>query len=317
MTAPMTTTDTAIRSRPTTAPAVAVVFPGQGSQRPQMARPWQDHPAAALWGQADQVLARDVTRLGADADADELREPHNCQVALFVHHAVLWAAWCDAGGTAAVTAGHSLGEYNALVAAGVLDFAAALRLVDARARATQAAAEANPGGMVACLGGDEAAITSLCAATGVHLANDNAAGQVVVAGTDEALGQFMRRAAAVRARPVRLEVGAAYHSPLMEPAVAGLDAAIATTTFADAQIPVVANVDGQVHTAAAEWPDLLRTQLLAPVRWRDCVRGLTQQGVEEVVELGASPVLSGLVKRTQPALRRRHVSAPDDLAVAL
>jgi [acyl-carrier-protein] S-malonyltransferase len=313
----MTATDSATHSRTTTAPAVAVVFPGQGSQRPQMAQPWLDHPAAALWATADQVLQRDVSRLGVAADADELREPSNCQVALFVHHAVLWSAWTDAGGTAAVTAGHSLGEYNALVAAGVLDFAHALRLVDARARATQAAAQRNPGGMVACLGGDEAAIIGLCAATGVHLANDNAAGQVVVAGTEEALGQFMERAAAERARPIRLEVGAAYHSPLMAPAVAGLDAAIATTTFADAQIPVVANVDGEVHTAAAEWPELLRAQLLAPVRWRDTVSGFRELGIEEVVELGASPVLSGLVKRTDPTLRRRHVGGPDDLVVAL
>jgi [acyl-carrier-protein] S-malonyltransferase len=317
VTAPTTTPDAANRSGTATTPAVAAVFPGQGSQRAQMARPWADHPASALWGQADKVLGRNVTRLGLDADTDELRAPSNCQVALFVHHAVLWSAWRDAGGTAAVTAGHSLGEYNALLAAGVLDFAAALRLVDARARATQAAAQRTPGGMVACLGGDEAAITDLCAKTGVHLANDNATGQVVVAGTDAALDLFMARAAELRARPVRLEVGAAYHSPLMASAVAGLDAALATTTFADAQVPVVANVDGQVHTAATEWPELLRAQLLAPVRWRETVRGLAQLGVEEVVELGASPVLSGLVKRTDPALRRRHVSGPDDLVVSL
>lgn len=295
---------------------VAVVFPGQGSQRPQMAQSWQDAPAFTRWAEADEVLGRDVTHLGLSAGADELREPANCQVALFVHHAVIHESWRRAGGSAAVTAGHSLGEYNALVAAGVLDFADALRLVDVRATATQAAAIQRPGGMLACLGGDEDAVRAACREAGAHIANDNAPGQLVVSGTDDALRRVAEQAAAARAKAVRLDVGAAYHSPHMEPAVETLGAALDATVFRDTHVPVVANADAQLHTAAGDWPALLRTQLTSPVRWRATVATMAAAGVEEVVELGAAPVLTGLVKRAAPKLRRRNVNTPDHLAAS-
>ncbi|HVM00859.1 MAG TPA: ACP S-malonyltransferase [Egibacteraceae bacterium] len=300
----------------TGAGAVALVFPGQGSQQPGMALPWREHPAFSRWAEADSVLDRAVTRLGLDADADELREPATCQVALFVHHAVLLAAWRAAGGSEPVAvAGHSLGEYNALLAAGVLGFADALRLVDARARATQEAADAAPGTLVACLGFPVDEVTAACARAGAHVANDNAPGQVVVAGSDEALGRLREELAGsdTRGKVVDLPVGAAYHSPHMAAAVEPLGAALDAATFADAVLPVVANVDAAAHTAAGEWPGLLRDQVVSPVRWRESVATLARLGATAVVELGASPVLTGLVKRTDRGLGRQTVTTPEDL----
>jgi [acyl-carrier-protein] S-malonyltransferase len=293
----------------------AVVFPGQGSQRAGMARPWREEPTFARWAQADDLLDRDVTRLGLDAGDDELRVPRNCQVALFVHGVVLHEAWVAAGGRAVAAAGHSLGEYNALVAAGVLDFADGLRLVDARAAATQDAADQRPGTMVACLGYPVDVVADACAHAGAHLANDNAPGQVVASGTQQALDELAERLAATdhRGKVVALQVGAAYHSPHMDPAVEPFGRALDAVAFRDAAMPVVANVDARAHRAAGDWGDVLRRQLTAPVRWRDTVHALGRLGVGHVVELGASGVLTGLVKRTDRGMARRTVAKPDDL----
>lgn len=293
---------------------IALVFPGQGSQQEGMARPWRDHPAAQRWEEASQLLGWDVAALGTDADADTLREPRNCQIALYVHHVVLLQAWREAGGQEPIaTAGHSLGEYDALVAAGVLGFADGLRLVDVRARATQDAADRAPGTMVACLGFEVAAVQAACTASGAHVANDNAPGQIVVAGSRPALDR-LRAALAEHSGKIRdVNVGAAYHSPHMAAAEAPLRAALEAAELSDAAVPVVANVDAQAHTAAADWPDLLRRQVTSPVRWRESVGTLAARGVEEVVELGATGVLTGMVKRIDRGLARRTVSAPEDL----
>jgi [acyl-carrier-protein] S-malonyltransferase len=295
---------------------VAVVFPGQGSQRPGMAAAWMDHPAAARWSDADAVLGRNVTRLGLEADADELRDPVNCQVALYVHHAVLLDAWRAAGGSPAIAAGHSLGEYSALLAAGILPFEEGLQLVDRRARATDIAAAQNPGGMVACLGGDTDVLRAACDAAGVFIANDNAEGQLVVAGSHDALDAFAVVAADGGARVRRLDVGAAYHSPFMRAAVPLFEPALTAMTFLDGAIPVVANVDAAPHRHARDWPALLRAQLTAPVRWRESVQSLAQAGTRSLVELGASAVVTGLAKRIAPQLERSAVLAPSDLEAA-
>ncbi len=293
---------------------IALVFPGQGSQRPGMATSWQDHPAFARWKEADDLLGRDVTRLGLDAPSAELRQPVNCQIALFVHGAVILDAWRAAGGEAPVVlAGHSLGEYNALVAAGVLGFADALRLVDARAHHTQDAADAAPGTMVACLGYEVEDVEAACAAADAHIANDNAPGQIVVAGSDAALERLREALTAGKGRVMDLDVGAAYHSPHMEAAVAPFGEALRAAAFADAALPVIANVDARPHRAAGEWPDLLRRQLTAPVRWRETVGTFAELGVTEVVELCATPVLCGLVKRTDRTIARRAVATPEEL----
>jgi [acyl-carrier-protein] S-malonyltransferase len=297
----------------------ALVFPGQGSQRPGMAIPWQDHAAWLRWEEASAVLGWDVTGLGLRADAGELRQPANCQVALFVHEVVLLETWtAQTGEDPVAVAGHSLGEYVALVAAGVLGFADGLRLVDARAGATQAAADAAPGTMVACLGFPVEDVRAACVQAGAHLVNDNAPGQVVVAGSVDALGRLRAVLGGDggrdrRGKVVDLEVGAAYHSPHMAAAVEPFGTALDAATFADARVPVVANVDAAPHTAAGEWPELLRRQLVAPVRWRQTVQTLVALGASRVIELCASPVLTGLVKRTDRSIVRHAVAVPDDL----
>jgi [acyl-carrier-protein] S-malonyltransferase len=293
----------------------ALIFPGQGSQQPGMAGPWRDVPSWTRWAEADDVLGMDVTRLGTDAAADELREPRSCQIALFVHHVVLLEAWRAANPSreVALTAGHSLGEYDALVAAGVLPFGDALRLVDVRARATAAAAEDMPGTMVAALGFDVADVMAACEQAGAHVANDNAVGQVTVSGTPDQLARVKDLLADGPGKVRDVPVGAAYHSPHMASAVAPLGQALDTAPFADAAIGVVANVDAQVHTAAEEWPTLLRDQVVRPVRWRESVLTMAGEGVDEVVELGATPVLVAMVKRIDRSIGRTAITTPEDL----
>lgn len=284
-----------------------------------MAAAWSDHPAFARWAEADDVLGRDVSRLGLEADDEELREPANCQVALFVHHTVLLDAWRSTTDAEPVAvAGHSLGEYNALVAAGALGFSDGLRLVDARARATQAAADDAPGTLVACLGYEVEEVAEACEQVGAHVANDNAPGQVVVAGTADALARLKEELERVgegrRTRVMDVNVGAAYHSPHMANAVEPLSAALDAATFSDATVPVVANVDAAAHTAADEWPALLRDQVVSPVRWRESVTTFPSLGATAVVELGAKPVLSGMIKRIDRSIDRRTVATPEDLS---
>ena len=292
---------------------VAFIFPGQGSQRPHMASPWVDHPAYAVWAQADEVLGRDVTRLGVDADADELRQADNCQIALFVQHAMLLAAVEAEGLQATLTAGHSLGEYDALVAAQVLSFDDALRLVDVRARSTFEAAQARPGTMVACLGFERADVQAAAGAAGAYLANENAPGQITVSGSASALDALKAGLADKGGKVVDLEVGAAYHSPHVEAAVPILGEALDTATFSDATIGVVANADAKVHTAAADWPNLLRIQLTNPVLWKDSVETMVAEGITDMVELGATAPLTGMIKRISRPTKRHAVHTPEDL----
>lgn len=298
----------------THADGVALVFPGQGSQRPGMARAWQDHPASDLWGRADDALGWDVSRLGLDASAEELRDPLACQVALYVHHGVLLEAWRKAGGEEpVVVAGHSLGEYSALLAAEVFTFEDGLRLVEARARATSEAARRNPGSLVACVGMRTPDVAAACEQVGAYLANDNAPGQIVVAGSPQALAELPAALEGAGGKVVPLQVGAAYHSPHMQPAVEPLREAVARAALSDARIPVVANVDARAYTSAAAWRRLLPEQLVSPVLWRDSVATIaTLAG--QVVELGASAVLTGMCKRIASDLTRRTVSTPQDLA---
>jgi [acyl-carrier-protein] S-malonyltransferase len=172
--------------------------------------------------------------------------------------------------------------------------------------------------MVACLGYPVDAVTQACARVGAHVANDNAPGQLVVAGAADVLDQLRAQleAGGERGKVVSLEVGAAYHSPHMQAAVAPFGVALDAAAFSDARIPVVANVDARPHRIAAEWPDVLRAQLVSPVRWRETVNTFADLGVTDVVELGPSAVLTGLVKRTDRSLARRTVTGPDELAGA-
>jgi [acyl-carrier-protein] S-malonyltransferase len=295
---------------------IALVFPGQGAQRAGMGAPWRDHPSWSVVERLSEATDRDLGDLLVRADADTLRRTSNAQPATFALSLMILNA-ARAGGLMDVTpvalAGHSLGEYTALVAAGVLSEADGGRLVAARAAAMQAAADATAGTMAAVLGLDAVTLAEACdAVEGAWMANDNAPGQIVIAGTVagvEAAGTAARASGAKRVIP--LPVGGAFHSPLMALAQGPLDEALAAAHFAAARIPVVANVDAEAHLSTFD--ELLSAQLVRPVRWRESLLTLGSLGATTFVELGPGAELSGMVKRTVPDAARVSVATPEDL----
>ncbi|MDQ6840428.1 MAG: ACP S-malonyltransferase [Actinomycetota bacterium] len=296
---------------------LALLFPGQGSQRPGMGAPWQGHPSWKLTEEVADASGRDVASLLLDVDTDTLKATRNAQLAAFtLSLVILDAARAEGLDQASVVAGagHSLGEYSALVAVGVLSVAEGARLVAARGEAMQAAADVAPGTMAAILGLDADLVVQSCAdVEGSWVANDNAPGQIVIAGTAsgvDAAGANAKKRGAKRV--MALAVGGAFHSPLMASAQSDLDSALAAATWGGAHAPVVANVDAVAHDDG--WSDLLSRQLVSPVRWRESMLALPQLGVTITVELGPGSELSGMVKRTLDGVERAHVAKPEDLA---
>ena len=295
---------------------IVFTFPGQGSQAPGMGSAWADHPSWELVEEASDAADRDVAALLLDTDADELTVTRNAQLATFVTSMVVLDAVSRIGAEAVAHAGHSLGEYSALTAAGALDFGDAVRLVNERGDAMQAAADEQQGTMAALLGldDDQADIACQRAAGDVWIANYNAPGQVVLAGVPDDLDRACEIAKELGAKRVmRLPVGGAFHTPLMAPARDRLRKAIDQVEFRAPEQPVYANVDGIAHDDAADWPDLLGAQLCSPVRWRQTLRNLEDDGFTCFVELGPGTVLTGLVKRTVKADKRISIAAPADL----
>lgn len=292
------------------------VFPGQGSQQPGMGAAFADDPSWSVVEQASDAAGRDVAHLLLHADADELVETRNAQLGTFVHSMVVLDALRRRGVEPAAAGGHSLGELSALCAAGVLDFADAVRLVAERGEAMQVCCTERTGTMAAVLGLDEPAVEAVCASIDgdVWVANLNAPGQVVVAGDPDAIDRAGAAAKDAGAKRVMaLDVSGAFHTPYMAPAGERLGAAIAEATFHDAGIPVVANVDGGVHTAAGDWPALLERQLTSPVRWTGCVQALLAEGATTFVEAGPGTVLTGTVKRIDKTTTRHSVMTPDQV----
>ena len=272
----------------------ALLFPGQGSHAEGMEEPFRGHP----------LLERGLELLGYDPFERLSEGTRYQQPALFLCSVTAWATWreSDEGADPApvvAAAGHSLGEYAALVAAEALAFDDAVALVDERAAAMADAAQRRPGGMVALLGGDPVAVRALALRLGLTVANDNAPGQVVLSGALDAVAaaeDASRAETGARAR--RLDVGGAFHSPLMEPAAERLAAALERTPVAVPRLPVYAN------GTAAPFADVRRElaeNLLRPVRWRETLLTLRAAGVERFVELGPGAVLTALVKRTLAA----------------
>lgn len=265
----------------------ALLFPGQGSHAADMDAAWRDSP----------LFERGLELLGYDPFTDLGMGTRVQQPAIFLVCACAWDAH-DGEGThpPLAAAGHSLGEYAALHAAGALTFDDALLLVDERAAAMQEAAAAQPGGMVAMLGGDSHAIAELARALGLTIANDNAPGQVVLSGPLEMVDTAAELARGdAGARAMKLDVAGAFHSPLMEPAADRLRAALAATPVGEPAFPVWSN------GSAAPFADVRRElaeNLLKPVRWRETLLALRAHGVERFVELGPGEVLTGMVKRT-------------------
>jgi [acyl-carrier-protein] S-malonyltransferase len=273
-------------------PSSALLFPGQGSHAEGMDEPYRDHPA----------FERGLELLGYDPFERLSEGTRYQQPALFLCSVAAWEQWreeADEEDEARAAAGHSLGEYAALVAAGALRFDDAVRLVDERAAAMADAGELHAGGMVALLGGDARGVRALATRLGLVVANDNAPGQLVLSGPVEAVAEaeeVARDEAGARAR--RLDVTGAFHSPLMEPAAERLRAALEATPIQELQIPVYSN------GTAAPFVDVRRElseNLLRGVRWRETLLAMRTAGIERFVELGPGTVLTGLVKRTLQA----------------
>ncbi len=302
--------------------SIALLFPGQGSQRAASGAAWQASAHWSLVDAASRAADRDVAHLLTGADDAELLDTANAQLSTYVISLLVAAALSDAGVVAEHVAGHSLGEYTALSAAGVLPLEHGARLVAARGDAMRVAAATNPGTMAALIGLEVDVVEEVCATTGgdVWVANDNAPGQVVVAGAAEAIdaaGVLAKERGA--RRPMPLQVAGAFHTPYMQPAQAALDAALAAVEFQAATVLPWANVDAAAHPSptdvdAAGWATVLSGQLCSRVRWREEIAAMAAAGVDTFVEVGPGTVLSGMVKRIVPDARRFACATPEEVA---
>ena len=299
----------------------AVVFPGQGSQFAGMADAWAEHPASrAVLEEASDAMGHDV--VAGCRDDSALATTEFVQPALLAVGLAAFAVLEAEGMPAPVgAAGHSLGEFAALVAAGVLTLEEALDVVVVRGAAMQRAGEERPGTMAALLGvGAEEAETLCDDARGedvLLVANLNSPVQVVISGTVEAVARAEALAKERKVRALRLQVAGAFHSPLMEPAVAAIDERLDALAFRAPRFPIAENVAGTLVDDPEELRALLRRHVVSPVRWEACARALAGAGADVFVEPGAGDVLTKLQKRIDPDVRAAAVGSPDSARAAL
>ncbi len=303
---------------------LAFLFPGQGAQQVGMGRALADaHPAArAVFDAADRALGYSLSAIAWEGPDDELRKTVNAQPALLTHSVAALRLLEAKGLHPSWVAGHSLGEYSACVAAGVLAFDDAVRLVHRRGELMYRAGLDHPGAMAAILGLDAPAIEAVCAEAApagvVRAANLNAPGQVVISGEVAAVERacvLARERGAKRA--IRLEVSGAFHSPLMESAARGLSESLRATPFRDAACPVFVNVSAAPLTQAAALREALERQLLGAVRWEESMRALAAAGPDAWVEVGTGRVLRGLLRGIAGDARLLGADDPDSVAATL
>lgn len=298
---------------------VAWVFPGQGAQEPGMG--WDlavSSPAArSVFERADAALGRPLSALCFEGPADELSRTDNAQPAIFTASMACLAAAREAGvlgDPPPFVSGHSLGEYSALCAADAISFEDGLRLVAERGRLTQQAAEATPGRMAALLGLDEPAAQSVCDDAGAELCNINAPGQIVIGGSvaaiEKACALALERGAK---RAIPLDVGGAFHTSLMQPAVEAFAAAVASAQIVAPSSAWISNKTAARIEDPAAAGDALVYQLTHPVRWVQCVQHMEAQGVTSIIEIGPGRVLTGLIKRIAPGVALKNINGTGSL----
>jgi len=299
---------------------IAFLFPGQGSQSVGMGRAFAQASAAAaaVWGRADDALDFSLSRLCFEGPEDELALTANTQPAILTASVAAAAALSERGIGPDLCAGHSLGEYSALVITGALDFVDAVRLVRKRGEFMQEAVSVGTGAMAALLGLELAAAEQACAEAAqgevVNVANINSPGQIVIAGHRGAVERAVKAAAALGGKKsVLLPVSAPFHSALMKPAADRLAAELERVTARPPRVPVARNVDAGLTTTGDDVKPFLVRQVASPVRWTDCLQTLASEGTTAWLEVGPGRVLTGLLKRTVEGARGHVVEDPESL----
>lgn len=294
--------------------SAAMVFPGQGSQSPGMGKELADNVPAArqVFEEADEALGFAISRLCFEGPAEDLQLTENTQPAILTVSVAAFRAMMALGISApAFVAGHSLGEYSALVAAGALSLSDAVRTVRARGRYMQEAVPVGTGAMAAVIGAELGDIQRICEETSENqvcsIANFNSPGQAVIAGNTEAVDRAVERLQAVAKRVIKLKVSAPFHCALMKPAQDRLAQDLERLDFKEPAMPVVTNVDARATTAPDELRDALVRQVSAPVRWVDSMQLLIEQSVDTFVEVGPGKVLSGLMRQISRDVKTLNV----------
>jgi [acyl-carrier-protein] S-malonyltransferase len=275
-----------------------------------MGAPWREHPAWSVLERAEAAFGEPLADLVLDAPAERLARTREAQLSVLLTSLLAWEAIRERVVEPVAFAGHSLGQVTALIASGALPLDAGVRFAARRAELTQAAADAHPGRMAALLGASGAA------PDGAWIANDNAPGQVVIAGTPDGVDAACARAKEVgvkRATP--LNVGGAFHTPLMREAADALPAELASVTFAAPAAPVVSNLDAAAHAGRDEWRARSAEHVAVPVRWRQSMQTMVDLGATSFLEVGHGSMLAGLAKRTVPDVPVRGIATPEECAV--
>jgi [acyl-carrier-protein] S-malonyltransferase len=295
---------------------IAIIFPGQGTQTTGMGAPWRDHAAWSVVDRAEAALGEPLSSLLLDAPAEQLTRTRDAQLAVLLTSLVAWEAVGERIEAPIAFAGHSLGQVTALIASGALPLEDGVRFAARRAELTQAAADARPGRMAALLGASLEQAEEACRAApdGCWIANDNAPGQVVIAGTPAGVeaGSVQAKQLGVK-RATPLNVGGAFHTPLMRDAAEGLAAELPAVPLSPSTAPVVSNGDAQPYEDADGWRSRLAVHVTDPVRWRTSMETIAELGATRCLEVGHGSMLATLAKRIVADLPVKGVAAPDDL----